>query len=181
MPKLQIANDAFEKALEKTLRNEGGTANVTHDKGGTTNHGISKAFLEKLSGGPVSSAYVLSLKMPEVIEIYRSHFWLKPKFQRIPFPALREAVFDQGVNRGPASAVKDLQRAIMKLSGLPLAIDGDIGPKTLSALEALDEDALLLSFMRESQMSYLKIVQSDHSQVKFLIGWIARTWTYKQI
>lgn len=171
-------NDSFDIAVTKTLANEGFSSNILHDKGGATKYGISKRFLEGVSGGPVSSSYVMGLTIKDAKDIYRDHFWNKPKICKIPNERIREIVFDQGVNRGPASAIKILQRAVVRMTGKALAVDGLLGPKTFEVIASLDGDALRLSFMRECQISYARLAQQDPTQIKFLVGWIDRTWTY---
>lgn len=171
--------EAFDLAVAKTIGLEGDPNTVAGDKGGTTKFGISKAFLQSISNGPVTSAFVLTLSYTDAKEIYRVHFWHKPKIHRIPDDQLREIVFDQGVNRGTHDAVCNLQKAIISILKKNLAIDGVLGPKTIDAIHSLgDMHALVLAFIRESQLAYIRIVKDDVTQLKFLSGWIDRTWKY---
>lgn len=175
---MRSEEEAFEIAVTKTIHKEGAPNTEDGDRGGTTVYGISQAFLSRISGGPVSSGHVLGLSLKDAKDIYRLYFWLQPRIHKLHDDALREAVFDQGVNRGPENSVKSLQKAYSALSKRNLAIDGILGPKTLEAVTTVDAAAMLKQFVKESQIAYARIVQVNQSQAKFLVGWLNRTWTY---
>lgn len=166
--------------MEKTIKTEGPLSQVKGDSGGLTKYGISKSFLEQLTGGPVSAAFVLGLDANDAREIYRTHFWYKPKIHRIPDDKLREIVFDQAVNRSPFSAVLSLQRAINAVtSGTRIEVDGILGPATIDAILAVQEkERLIKEFVLDCQLSYVRIVEAEMYQVKFLRGWLTRAWNY---
>lgn len=172
-------SEAFEKAVTLTIEREGKPSDVKGDKGGATKYGISQRFLQSISDGPVTSGFVMGLSLSDAKEIYRNHFWYRPKIHKIPSDALRECVFDQGVNRGASIAVMNLQAAVTKTSGIKLLKDGILGPKTIDAIyHCSDKAALGMAFIKESQLSYARLVEFDPSQAKFIEGWIARTWYY---
>lgn len=172
-------SEAFELAFEKTIEAEGPENHVKGDKGGVTKYGISKALLELISGGPVSNSFVLGLTKSDAKEILRKHFWYQPKIHRIYDNKIREIVFDQAVNRSPFSAIVNLQRALKNTSSPKVEVDGLLGIQTLEAIvEAKDRAALVRQFVLESQLSYVRIVEAQGHQVKFLRGWLSRAWSY---
>lgn len=179
MHPLRPESEAFERAVAKTIEREGGPNTVEDDKGGTTNYGISQRFLQSVSDGPVTNAFVLGLSYSDALEIYRKYFWYAPKIHKIPSDTLREVVFDQAVNRGPGSTVKNLQAALKAQTGIPLVGDGIIGQRTIAAVHACEDlDELVMEFVYQCQISYVRICKADPTQLKFIEGWINRTWYY---
>jgi lysozyme family protein len=86
---------------------------------------------------------IRSLTRQEAIDIYRRDYWAKTGalIEDIN-PPLAIALFDFGVNSGPATAVTALQKT------LGVQADGVIGPKTRAAIEKAD-DSLLIRFLAE--------------------------------
>ena len=75
--------------------------------------------------------------------------------------------FDWNVNSG-AWAVKALQNAA------GVTPDGGVGPLTISAVNAIDEDLLMPALIAARIQFYKDIVAKNPSQQKFLNGWINR-------
>lgn len=86
---------SFERALEETLRWEGGYANDLNDPGGETNRGISKRSYPQLD--------IKNLGLEETIEIYRRDFWNAIEGDALS-PALASVAFDCAVNHGVGRA-----------------------------------------------------------------------------
>lgn len=175
---MNLEQAAFEKAFEKTMLNEGIKSNDPLDLGGATKFGISKRFLETVTGGPVTTAYVMGLSFSDAKEIYRVHFWYAPKIHRIHDDEMREAVFDQAVNRGPANAVIQFQTAINRVTGSDLDLDGAIGALTLEAFLKAESFEVRLAFIQECHRAYARIAKNNPTQLRFLLGWLDRAWTY---
>ena len=87
-------------------------------------------------GRPVTAEEVRALPAEEAKEIYRAQYWNLMRCEDLP-RGVDLAVFDFGVNAGPATAVKALQRAIGTMP------DGAVGPFTLRAAQAADARALV--------------------------------------
>lgn len=175
---MKSESESFDAAVSWTIDVEGKPNEVPGDRGGTTKWGISRAFLQSISDGPVTSSFVLGLSYSDAKEIYRNHFWYKPKIHKIPSDRIRHVLFDQAVNRGPNAAIKNLQSALIIVSKRNIEADGVIGSQTINAVREFDSDDLFLSFIQESQLSYVSLVKSDITQLKFLSGWLNRTWKY---
>lgn len=126
-----MAAESFDRALALVLELEGGFVADPRDPGGATNHGITRATLARARGRPASVADVEALTRAEAGTIYRHSYWTDVGGDDLP-AGLDLAVFDFGVNSGPARAIKALQTA------LGLKADGRIGPATLAALAVCD-------------------------------------------
>jgi lysozyme family protein len=104
----------FEAEIARVIEREGGGVytNRPSDRGGPTRWGVTLATLEHVLGRPCTADDVRRLTATDAIQIYREEFVLRPGFDRIPDPLLREQVIDFGVVSGPARAVRWLQRVM---------------------------------------------------------------------
>jgi lysozyme family protein len=125
----------WDHAIAEVLESEGVLSEDPRDTGGVTKYGISKAAYPHLD--------IRSLTRQDAIDIYRRDYWAKTGalIEDID-PPLAIALFDFGVNSGPATAVIALQKT------LGVQADGVIGPKTRAAIERAD-DSLLIRFLAE--------------------------------
>lgn len=149
-----MAAESFDRALTLVLDLEGGFVHDPRDPGGATRYGITRATLARARGRPASVADVKALTRQEAGAIYRKSYWAEVGGDALP-AGLDLAIFDFGVNSGPARAIKALQRA------LGVEADGRLGPATLAALAARDP------------ASVVRRVTADR------LGWMRRlpTWT----
>lgn len=114
---------------------EGGYVNDPDDPGGATNYGVTIHTMRRLGldldgDGRVTPSDVRMLTRDEAVEIFKRHYYAKPKINMLPEP-LQSSVFDMYVNAG-GNAVKILQRLLIKF-GEDLRADGALGPQTISA------------------------------------------------
>ncbi|MDW9547738.1 secretion activator protein [Sinorhizobium meliloti] len=106
---------------------EGGYSNRKSDRGGPTKYGVTHTTLAAHRGVPsVTADQVMALTKLEAEDIYRRSYWSQSGGDILP-PGLDYAVFDFGVNSGPARAVKTLQQV------LGVREDGHVGEQTLAA------------------------------------------------
>jgi len=163
---------SLSKALEFTLRWEGGYANHPADHGGPTNRGITQAtydaYLKSIGAQPHS---VKEIHDEEVEAIYRVNYWNSCRCDEVPWP-LSLAVFDCAVNSGPRQSVRLLQQAAGNL-----IIDGVIGPKTIAACQALPASKVV--DQREDFVR--RIVEHDPTQQVFLRGWLSRLAALRRV
>jgi lysozyme family protein len=158
----------FIKAVNKVLEHEGGFVNHPDDKGGATNWGITQKVYEQFLGRPVSINDIKNMPIDNAKSIYKSNYWDAVKGDYIKSYAKAFMLFDQAVNRGPRSAIKQAQR----VSGT--TPDGAIGPKTLEAINKMPEKSFIDNFITESESFYRGLVASNPSQSVFLKGWLNR-------
>lgn len=86
-------------------------------------------------------------------------------------PIIRFAIFEFGVNAGLKKAIK-IAQAVVGTSP-----DGIIGPKTLSALNSVEPDDFIKSYLIARIKHYLDIVNSDPKRYGlYLRGWLNRAF-----
>lgn len=105
------------EAIAITLKWEGGYSNHPQDPGGPTNWGITIADARKYWKKNATAADVKAMPKQVAIDIYTSKYWKTPYYDCDNlFSGLDLAVFDFGVNSGPARA----KRYLDQVSGGPL-------------------------------------------------------------
>lgn len=116
------------EALELMFGDEGGYSNHPSDPGGPTKYGVTHRTLAAHRGVPrVNPDQVRALTLAEAEEIYRRSYWSQSGGDLLPV-GLDYAVFDFGVNSGPARAVKTLQKVV------GVRQDGVVGAQTVAAV-----------------------------------------------
>jgi lysozyme family protein len=150
----------FIDCLARVLASEGGFSNHKSDPGGMTNLGCTKATWEEYVGHPVSEADMRALKPDDVAPLYKRKYWDRASCDLLP-SGLDYAVFDAAINSGPGRAVKWLQ----EVAGTP--VDGSIGPKTLSAVNAFSP----LEIIAQYNDRRLQFLESLPTWPTFGKGW----------
>lgn len=158
----------FPAALDAVLRHEGGFVDHPEDPGGATNKGITIGTLRRLGidvdgDGDSDLVDLKSLRRSDVERVYRTFYWDAVRADLLP-SGLDYAVFDFAVNSGPERAASYLQRI------LGVQQDGDIGPKTLAALDGTDAAALVHSLC-DARMRFLRTLNGWRT---FGRGWAKR-------
>jgi lysozyme family protein len=152
----------FHEAFEKLIGHEGKYSNHPDDPGGETMYGVTKAVAR--ANGYTGAMIDLPLDIAKAI--YRKAYWETVRADELP-EAVRFDVFDASVNSGPGQAIRFLQRAT------GVADDGRLGPLTIRAVKAMDEQLLdkRLNGYRLRFITELKVWPS------FGRGWAARIAT----
>lgn len=194
----------FEAAVNESLNFEGGYVNNPNDAGGETKYGITAGTLARAyKAGIVSHNSVKDLTIPEAKSIYKAFYWNASGCDALPEP-VDVIVFDAAIHCGVGGASKFLQSAVAWLTGVPLLIDGDFGPKSRGALSRLvavndrlnatmdamlAKDALVkalgMAVIAERDELFVQITDGINAnparraqEVKnrtFLLGWFRRT------
>lgn len=163
----------FAPAYEKTIVDEGGyqLATVKGDRGGMTYAGISRVMNPQWAGW----AHIDQGKTPPtdlVRAFYWSGFWEPIQGDAIESQDLANALFKFAVNTSapgrPAVAIKVMQLAAR------VTPDGELGPKTLAAINAFHQELLLARFTIGQIARHTEICNRDHSREQarqFLLGW----------
>lgn len=147
--------------IDEITEREGAATNDPDDSGGRTQFGIcERVHPEAWANGDVSR--------DEARAIYQHTYITQPGFDKIEFAPLRTQLIDFGVNAGPKTATRLLQRL------LRVHADGVVGPQTLAALTQRNpvEVNNLLVAARES--FYYEVVRANPKNKKFLKGWLKR-------
>jgi lysozyme family protein len=164
-----------DELIDDLLRRESGYVDHRNDRGGCTNRGITSVTLGSWRnlGRRATCAEVKALSEAEARDIYRQQYVTGPKFDRVPSDRIRALLVDWGVNSGPVTATKALQRI------LNVTADGVIGPETTQMLFLLDdgvayEDAAYRALVRARGHFLADLLQRDESQRVFAAGWLRR-------
>lgn len=173
----------IDELIDDVIEREGGYVNHPADRGGPTNWGITEAVARRQ--GYVGD--MRDLSRSDAAAIYKRLYWLKPRFDEIAdhTPALAAEMFDTGINMGTGTATAFLQRALNALNRegrdyADLAIDRQIGPETIAALQAFlrkrgaGGEAVLLKAVEALQGAhYINIAEARPSHETFVYGWLA--------
>lgn len=160
----------FLPVFESTLLNEGGyrLTNDPRDSGGMTYAGISRRAHPKWPGwGLIDAGKAVPASM--VMDFYSAEYWVPCGCDRIDSQDIARNIFDFSVNAGVSTAVKLAQ---IVAGATP---DGDMGPKTIAAINAFDPVYFRLSYALMKIARYRDIVQRRPKDIVYLIGWINRT------
>lgn len=170
--------------ISKTLETEGGYVNDKLDSGGETYCGIAHNSNPNWKGWKIVDAHK-PLKWNQkiqdaelerlVIEIYDAKYYQPIKADKIDSDMIRTHLYDMGVNAGTGAAVKLLQKAINKVYGIAIAVDGAIGNITLTHTnnKAKQKD-LEKEYINQRREYYRNLVNVKPSNKKFLQGWLNR-------
>ncbi len=155
----------FKDAVKFVLEIEGGDRLVDHpkDPGGLTKYGISLRSYPGLGRAGISE-----LTEVKAIAIYRRDYWDRLGIERLP-DRLKLPVFDGAVNHGQKTVVKLLQRSLREL-GANVHVDGELGPRTATSVNAQNEKQLLVKFLLRRQQLYRRL----KSYNVFGFGWEKR-------
>jgi len=149
----------FSTAVKHVLMSEGGYADHPLDPGRKTNFGITESVARE--EGYKGDMRQLPLDLAK--RIYKTRFWDKVRADELP-PSIRYAVFDAAVNSGVRQSILWLQRAA------GVSDDGVIGPKTLTAVHALNADALRMRILAQR----LRFLTNLNTFGTFGRGWTRR-------
>lgn len=161
---------------------EGGYVNDVFDPGGETNHGITIGTARAYGyTGPMAE-----LTSDQAWNIYYDLYFVKPGLEPIVerSPAILEEVADTGVNTGPSRAGRWLQESLNHFNRggkdyRDIAEDGQIGPETMRAFEALVAkrgltkacQLLIKSADAKQAQHYMRIMASNPNLERYAVGW----------
>jgi lysozyme family protein len=172
---------AVESAVTALIEREGGYVNSPTDRGGPTCWGIT----EQVARAHGYTGAMQDLPREFARAVYLDRYWTTPAFDLVSLrsEAIAEELLDTGVNMGPATASKFLQRAVNVLNRGATAypdviVDGAIGRMTLYALDQLIATRgatgvmVLLRMLNGLQsVRYIEIAEANPSQESHEFGW----------
>ncbi|MBU9380541.1 glycoside hydrolase family 108 protein [Burkholderia gladioli] len=174
--------------IDALIGREGGFSNDPNDRGNWYLGKLEGTMWGVTAAEARANGYLGAMKdMPRATAaaIYESRYWSRPKFDQIDAisTTLAEKLFDIGVNAGPATGVKFMQRALNVLNqggkAFPdIAADGGIGPMTLAALKAFlqqrgaDGHRVLYGMIAAQQsVFYIELAERRPENEAFEYGW----------
>lgn len=126
-----MARGNLPNCLKIVLEHEGGYVDHPRDPGGATNLGVTLATLSSWRGRMATKADVRALTQRDVEPIYEQKYWNVVRGDDLPY-GVDLAVFDFGVNSGPARSGRYLQAVVGAVQ------DGKVGPSTLGMVRRMD-------------------------------------------
>ena len=159
----------FVAAFEAMLLDEGGyqLTDIPGDSGGQTYAGISRKHNPDWRGW----IFIDRKETPPsqlVRDLYKNQFWDDIKGDQITSQRVASNIFNFYVNTGKPA--KTLAQLIVGATP-----DGVFGDKTLTLLNAYDQDKFVLMYALAKVARYAEICNRNREQSKFLLGWINRT------
>jgi lysozyme family protein len=173
--------DIWDQRIAGLFGREGPFSQDANDHGGATAWGITEAVARAFG----YAGAMRDLTRTQAAAIYRQRYVVQPRLDQLePIDsALAARLFDIGVNCGPPTGIRFLQRAlnVLNRSGAlfrDISVDGVLGAMTLAALQEFiatrgDDGRRVLLGMVTAQQSvrYIEIAEHDASQVDFEFGW----------
>lgn len=164
----------LEKSLQLVFGHEGGYVNARTDRGGPTKYGITLGTLELAWGRKLTADDVKRLTLKQAASIYRSMYWNQIGGDLLP-AGLDYMTFDYGVNSGQTRAVKYLQKVLAANGSYRMAIDGHMGPGTLTAIKNYPGGIItLLHDYTEERMRFLRQIKGPQGFSANGRGWTIR-------
>ncbi|MEQ1716461.1 MAG: TIGR02594 family protein [Hyphomicrobium sp.] len=141
-----LPGGVFADALAHVLDMEGGFSDDPYDPGGPTNRGITLETYARFKGVTVDAVSRARLiddlkRIPDetVQAIYRGRYWGPAQCAALPDP-VAFFHFDASVNHGVGGAARMLQQAV------GVAIDGEIGRLSITAVRRIDPGQLIAAY-----------------------------------
>ena len=104
------------------------------------------------------------------VALYKKEYWDKMKLDEVNSQKIADEIFIFGVNVGLASAIRVAQRACGAIA------DGVLGPKTIKALNEIDEATFDKVFDQLEVNYYAMIVDKNPAKAIYLNGWRNRAY-----
>ncbi len=158
---------------------EGGYVNHNNDPGGETNMGVTVQVAR--ANGYTGPMRTLPREVAE--SIYYQRFLIEPGLEALIAldAAVTEELFDTTVNMGPQRPSRWFQQSLNDLCAARVAVDGQIGSKSVSAYAACQKKlsatklcrSMLDSLDARQKAEYGRLVQVNANLGVFYKGWIA--------
>lgn len=152
----------FQVFFDRLMKHEGGYVNHPRDPGGETMWGVTK----RVAQAHGYHGAMRDLPKATAQKIAHKSYWQAIHGDELP-RAVAWQVVDAAYNHGNRNAVKFLQRAVGS------SADGIIGPRTIAAVKAMDQNDIVLKFNAERLEFYTKL----GTWLTFGRGWARRIAT----
>ena len=158
----------FDEAFERLIGHEGAFSDDPRDPGSWTGGRVNVGQLKGTKFGIAANTYgdldIRSLTLAQAKVIYYRDWWLKAGADEF-HPAIVFQMWDFAVNAGMGTAKRALQYAA------GVAVDGQVGPLTITAVKAAALNDILLRFNAYRLRHYTSLsTWNTHGK-----GWTNRT------
>jgi lysozyme family protein len=162
----------WERGLSKAKTDRASKDPVPDGSGWHTNKGVTWATFRDLAPklGYLATP-TLFYEMPDWLwmKIWKRAYWDAVGGDYLKSQALADLMADFAWASGPGTAVRELQQVLQALGHKSLADDGQIGPKTLTAINSTSERKLFDS-MAWQREAYIKSLKDPNNEK----GWLNR-------
>lgn len=164
-----MSTDYFP-AYEKMIVREGGykLTNDPRDRGGMTYAGVARNMQPKWAGWAIIDQGGIP-PSSMVRDWYRANFWTPLRLDAVDDQRVASTLFDFAVNAGVGTSAKLAQIVV------GVTPDGQIGVKSIAAINAYSVELFLAHFTLAKIARYRDIVKRDKSQLVYLVGWLNRS------
>ena len=169
-----------KESIRKTMAEEGGYIDNPNRIDQPTNSGITQPTLNAYNQRHPEANFpenVRELTGQQAEQIYTELYYNDRNIGNIDNPRIAHAIFDMGVMSNYSNVGRTVQDTINETQGTNLTVDGDIGVRTIQALNnipANQVDRFMVALI-ENRIEYLKSL-ADWD--KYGRGWTARTNRY---
>lgn len=152
---------------------EGGYNDIPGDSGGATNRGVTLAtwrrygYDKDLDGDIDRRDVMLITEYDAIYEIMKPVYWDKWNADGIACQSIANLVVDWYWNSG-VYGIKIPQKV------LGVTTDGQVGPKTLAAVNGHPDQKALFRALWKERQAYYRSLSAQPGQRKFLDGWLNR-------
>lgn len=181
----------FITAYRITKEHEGGYVNDRDDPGGETYKGVARSRNGYWAGWEIVDQLKGHIGFPKsldgnqtlqklVKEFYKDQYWDALNLDLVKDQAIANELFDTSVNMGVDFASVSLQKVLNVANRnerdyKDLIVDGKVGPKTISALNAHPSPSNILKALNAVQgYRYIEICLNNPTMEKYFNGWIKR-------
>lgn len=167
--------------IDKLLTWEGGEkyTNDASDPGGATKWGITLATWkikgqhpDKDNNGIIDAEDIKLLTKQDFLVVLKKNFWDQCNADLIKNQSVAEYLVDWTYNAGNVAA-----KAIQRILGL--TVDGQIGPKSIEAINSHDQKELHDRLVNARVTFYENLIAAKPALAKYRKGWIRRALSYK--
>ena len=169
-----INKSKFNSVIGNSFDFEGGYSNNKYDRGGETNYGITKIFMEQykkaLPGGKVKP--IKEITKEDAYNMYNA-MWNQHNLGYLKDKSIAVLLNDYMINSNEWEVAKRVQEILNK-KGHEIKVDRIIGPKTIEAINKTDRIWLIEEILMDRYKNYRKQVKLRPTQETFYEGWINR-------
>lgn len=187
--------DTPEQILKRLAGVEAGYVNNSDDRGGETNHGVTKAVALENKAELVKrfgwDGTMRNLSEEMALWIFKARYWDKLGLDRMYeiSPTCADKMLDIGVNSGTGAAGMYFQKFLNVLNNkqafyADLVLDGAPGSRTYLALDALIAkrgkvqvvQRLAMALLSYQTVNAIEISIKREANETFTWGWLNRQW-----
>ena len=169
--------DGLDAAFNYLVDNDEGRTYTddSDDSGGPTKFGITKKTYEEFFGHVVSDSEIENMTPEIAKQIYGALYWSPLHCDDIHFSAFAISIFDTAVLFGVKTVTLLVQQTLVLWCGGTLEIDGLMGDKTVSVLNAIGAQNGFMENFHSLLMDHIDgLVAAHPKNEKYLLGWTRR-------